>query len=374
MELSVPEDRVVLEGLDDFLRSLAVEESASAHTIKAYRTDLTHFAAFLDAWMAGRETDYRGNVPGRRQRRAPGAATDGASRTAGEEARSVAPADIDAAAVRAWVARMHAASLSPVTMGRKLAALRSFCTWLCRTGVLASNPARAIRNPKAPQHLPRFLSEPEIQALLESPGETDDGRRDRAILELLYATGLRASELTGLDLDDVDLKERSVRVLGKGRKERIVPFGVDAAAALERWLPVRQRWLRSKTSTDPGSAADGSEERGSDARCEIVSESRVAENDRSRAAALVLTPTGKRLSTDGLRRLLAHRLSQAAINKHATPHAIRHSFATHLLNAGADLRAIQELLGHASLGTTQRYTHVSTAQLKAIYDKSHPRA
>jgi integrase/recombinase XerC len=339
MELSVPEDRIVLEGLDDFLRSLAVEESASAHTLKAYRTDLRHFGGFLGAWMAGRETDYRGNLPGKRRgaRRAEGGHE---RRPGGDDPGTVHPTDIDTAAVRAWVARMHGASLSAVTMGRKLAALRSFCTWLCRTGVLASNPARAIRNPKAPQHLPRFLSEPEIRALLEAPGDSDEGRRDRAILELLYATGLRASELTGLDLDDVDMRERQVRVLGKGRKERIVPFGADATTALERWLPVRQRWRERKPEGE----------------------------------ALFLSPTGRRLSTDGLRKVLAHRLEQAAINKHATPHAIRHSFATHLLNAGADLRAIQELLGHASLGTTQRYTHVSTARLKAIYDKSHPRA
>ncbi|MGD8327897.1 MAG: tyrosine recombinase XerC [Acidobacteriota bacterium] len=356
----MPEDRIVLEGLDDFLRSLAVEESASAHTIKAYRTDLSHFAAFFDAWLAGRETDYRGNVSGKRRARvAVGSDELGPD---GDAASTVRPADIDTAAVRAWVARMHGGSLSAVTMGRKLAALRSFCTWLCRTGVLASNPARAIRNPKAPQHLPRFLSEPEIQALLEAPGDSDEGRRDRAILELLYATGLRASELTGLDLGDIDLKERSVRVLGKGRKERIVPFGAGAAAALDRWLPVRSRWLPQRGAP----AEEGGEEgpsTGGDSR-----------RESSQRDALFLSPTGKRLSTDGLRKLLTQRLSQAAVNKHATPHAIRHSFATHLLNAGADLRAIQELLGHASLGTTQRYTHVSTAQLKAIYDKAHPRA
>jgi len=349
------DDRVVLTGLEDFLQSLAVEESASTHTLKAYRTDLSHFARFMDAWLAGRETDYKGNVKGRRGRRAKPAET-GSNAT-----RTVAPAEIDTAAVRAWVARMHDAELSPVTMGRKLAALRSFCTWLCRTGVLAANPARAIRNPKTPQQLPRFLSEPEIRALLEAPGDSDEGRRDRAILELLYATGLRASELTGLDLDDVDMAQRQVRVLGKGRKERIVPFGADAATALPHWLPVRSAWLRQSSPRDAEPASGNVSGQDAEAR-------------QSTGDPMFVTPAGKRLSTDGLRKLLARRLEQAAINKHATPHAIRHSFATHLLNAGADLRAIQELLGHASLGTTQRYTHVSTAQLKAIYDKSHPRA
>ena len=232
---------------------------------------------------------------------------------------------------------MHGASLSPVTMGRKLAAVRSYGSWLCRVGTLQSNPARAIRNPKAPQNLPRFLSEPEIKSLLESPDDSDLGRRDRAILELLYATGVRASELTGLDTDTIDLDQRTVRVLGKGRKERLVPFGSCAAAAVRDYLEVRALWA-------------------------------------TRSTALFLSPNGSRLSTDGLRKLLAKHLGNAAINKRVTPHAIRHSFATHLLNAGADLRAIQELLGHASLASTQIYTHVSTTQLKAIYDKAHPRA
>ncbi|MCH7825524.1 MAG: tyrosine recombinase XerC [Acidobacteria bacterium] len=321
-------DQVVLEDLDTFLRALEVEENASPHTIRAYRSDLSHFGRFLDAWLCGRETDYRGGAP------------DGGQSPAGPEtgaSRTVKAADIDTGAVRAWVARMHGASLSPVTMGRKLAAVRSYGSWLCRVGKLQSNPARAIRNPKAPQNLPRFLSESEIQSLLESPDDSDLGRRDRAILELLYATGVRASELTGLDTDTIDLDQRTVRVLGKGRKERLVPFGSCADAAVRDYLEVRALWA-------------------------------------NRSAALFLSPNGSRLSTDGLRKLLAKHLGNAAINKRVTPHAIRHSFATHLLNAGADLRAIQELLGHASLASTQRYTHVSTTQLKAIYDKAHPRA
>jgi len=333
-------DRVVLEGLDSFLRALEVEESASAHTLKAYTIDLNHFGRFLDAWLAGRETDYRGSAPGSRAPRGSArrrAAANGDDSGA-DARRTIAATDIDTAAVRAWVARMHSASLSAVTMGRKLAALRSFCNWLCRIGTLQNNPARAIRNPKTPQHLPRFLSEPEMQALLESPDDSDEGRRDGAILELLYATGVRAGELTGLDLDSIDFDQRTVRVLGKGRKERVIPFGAIAADRLRAYLEVRRHGRDGETT------------------------------------ALFLSPTGKRLSTDALRKLLARRLQDAAINKRVTPHAIRHSFATHLLNAGADLRAIQELLGHASLGTTQRYTHVSTTQLKAIYDKAHPRA
>ena len=321
-------DQGLLEDLGAFLHGLEVEENASQHTVKAYRTDLSHFGRFLDAWLSGRETDYRGTAPDRQQ----------AQTNAGIcGSRIVKAADIDTGAVRAWAARMHAASLSPLTIGRKLAAVRSYCGWLCRMGTLQNNPARAIRNPKAPQNLPRFLSEPEIKSLLESPADTELGRRDRAILELLYATGLRAAELTGLNTNNINLDQRTVQVLGKGRKERLVPFGSHAADAIRNYLEIRNSWS-------------------------------------NRSDALFLSPNGKRLSTDGLRKLLVEHLKNAAINKPATPHAIRHSFATHLLNAGADLRTIQELLGHASLGTTQRYTHVSTAQLKAVYDKAHPRA
>ena len=340
------DDLVFLEGLDDFLCSLDVEDSASGHTLKAYRADLTHFSRFFDAWLNGRDTDYRGRAPRPRLR-------EGDFPTDAVAGR-VDPRDIDTASVRAWVARMHAAGLSPVTMGRKLAALRSFCAFLCRAGVLKTNPARLVLNPKTPRTLPRFLSEPEIESLLTAPDNSPRGRRDRAILELLYASGLRAAELTGLDIDSVDLAERTVRVVGKGRKERIVPFGGEALTALQAYLGVRQGWLAASNSR----------------RATFDPE----ELSGRRTAALFVTPSGVRVSTDGLRQLLARCLEQAAISKHATPHAIRHSFATHLLNAGADLRAIQELLGHASLGTTQRYTHVSTTQLKAVYDRAHPRA
>ena len=353
MSAPVSDDALALEGLDEFLQSLEGEESASRHTVRAYRTDLSHFGRFLHAWLEGTETDYRGGAPqhGRtsvlssagspRESDDRGGGPPHPDRGYGPQQRpghAVHPREIDPAAVRAWVARMHSAGLTPVTMGRKLAAVRSFCAWLCRMGVLETNPARAVHNPKTPQSLPRFLSEPEIESLLAAPDDSELGRRDRAVLELLYATGLRASELTGLDAGDLDLAERLVKVLGKGRKERLVPFGTAAERALRGYLPVREAWT---TGREP---------------------------------AFFVTPAGRRLSNDGLRKLLARRLREAAIDKRATPHAIRHSFATHLLNAGADLRAIQELLGHASLGTTQRYTHVSTAQLKAIYDKSHPRA
>lgn len=323
-----------LEGLSDFLLSLQNEENASGHTLRAYRTDLEQFAAFLQAWIEGSETDYRGRTHG-------GGATPERTGTHDPGARPLDPTLIHPGAVRAWVARMHAAELSPVTVGRKLAALRSYCAFLCRAGVLSANPARPVRNPKTPQELPAFLTESEVAELLEIPDDSPVGLRDRAVLELLYATGTRASELVGLEIGDVDLDRRTARVVGKGRRERRVLFGVPARQALERYLPVRRRWLAAAPEA---------------------------------TASLFLTPKGKPLTTDGLRSLVSRRLQECAVAKQVTPHALRHSFATHLLNAGADLRAIQELLGHASLATTQRYTHLSTAQLKRVHDRAHPRA
>jgi tyrosine recombinase XerC len=316
-----------LAGIDEFLAVMRLEEGAAAHTLRAYRTDLEQLSRFLAAWSAGEETDYRG------------------SEASGD---AIVPVEqLSAGAVRAWTARMHEAGLSKVTIGRKLAAARSFGAHLCREGVLEANPARAVRNPKVGQTLPAFLTESEIGALLDFDDDTATGARDRAALELLYATGLRASELTGLDLDRLDLRERTVRTVGKGNRERIVPFGRPAAEALRRYLPLR-------ASAGGGRAAEAG-----------VSPS---------SGPLFLSARGARLGTDALRRMLRRRLRDSAVSRHVTPHALRHSFATHLLNAGADLRAIQELLGHASLATTQRYTHLSTRHLQDVYRRAHPRA
>ncbi len=326
-----------LRGRDAFLQALHLEDAASEHTLRAYRTDLDQLAAFLLAWESGKEADYRGNVTGRQQ--------------AGE-GRRVSAAAITAASVRAWAARMHEARLSPVTVGRKLAAVRSFASYLCREGLLTTNPARLVHNPKVAQRSPAFLTEGEVTKLLEFDDDSALGTRDRAALELLYATGLRVSELAGLAAEDVDVAGRSLRVIGKGDKERIVPFGKPAAAALRAWLPIRQQWL----DHPPKRARESAKVRADAMR------------------ALLLSQRGRRIDPAALRRLLARRLEEAALTKRVTPHALRHSFATHLLNAGADLRAIQELLGHASLASTQRYTHLSTRQLQDVYRGSHPRA
>lgn len=340
----------MIAGTERFLEYLSLEARASEHTLRGYRTDLRQFAGFLSAWLQGVECDYRGRTDDAELPSPDVGAADARKRfgpvDSGDDAGSarVDPGEMDPAAVRAWVARMHAAELAPETMSRKLASLRSFCTFLCRRKIVETNPARSVRNPKVAQKLPRFLTESEVRQLLQIDDDSVAGRRDRAVLELLYATGLRASELCGLDLADVDLEANTARVLGKGQKERLVPFGSVARRSLEGWFAVRQRWAPADTA---GREAD---------------------------AAVFLTPKRRRLRPADLRRLLDERLERSALDKRVTPHALRHSFATHLLNAGADLRAIQELLGHASLATTQRYTHLSTTRLKAIYDASHPRA
>jgi integrase/recombinase XerC len=215
--------------------------------------------------------------------------------------------------------------------------LRTFFRFLCREGRLDRNPARALLSPRLEKRIPTPLEEPQVEALLDVPGDDTVSMRTRAILELLYATGIRCAELVGLDVGEVDLDARMVRVLGKGRKERIVLFGTRAREALRAWLRARAG-LRPKTD------------------------------------AVFVSLRGRRLSDRSVRALLSRRVRQVALKRKCSPHTLRHSFATHLLARGADLRAIQELLGHASLSTTQRYTHVDTRQLLEVYKKTHPRA
>jgi len=324
-----------LLGRDDFLEAKRLEENASEHTLRAYRSDLDQFAGFLAAFVGGEETDYRGN------------------RAKRSSAAPAIPADaITSQAVRAWSSRMHEARLSAVTIGRKLAAVRSFGNFLCREGILDDNPARRVRNPKTEQRLPRFLTAADVDALLGFADDSPSGHRDRALLELLYATGLRASEIVGLNR--VDLRaDNTLLVLGKGSKERIVPFGSRARVAIDAWSPVRDVWLAGDSPRQPKLDEAVREDAGQ---------------------ALFLGDSGGRLTTDALRRILDRRLRESPIAKRVTPHALRHSFATHLLDSGADLRAIQELLGHESLATTQRYTHLSTRRLRDVYRASHPRA
>jgi integrase/recombinase XerC len=227
--------------------------------------------------------------------------------------------------------------LQKSTSSRKLACLRTFFRFLCRDGLLERNPARPLLSPRTERRIPVHLDELEVAELLTVPGDDPAASRARAILELLYSTGMRCAELVGLDLAEVDMDARMLRVLGKGRKERIIPFGQHARRALTAYLPVR-------------------------ARC------------RPRTDALFVNMRGGRLTDRSVRSIVGGRVRQLALTRHVSPHTLRHSFATHLLERGADLRVIQELLGHASLSTTQRYTHVNAKHILDIYRKAHPRA
>lgn len=286
-----------------FLRYLDRERNSSPHTIRAYAADLEQFQAHL-ALELGRDGTL---------------------------------ADVDHLIIRAFLARLHREGLKKVSAARKLATLRTFFRYLCREGILERNPARALLSPRTERKIPTHLEESEVAALIEVPGDTDSARRARAILEVLYATGIRCSELVGLDLGDVDLAARTVRVLGKGSKERIVPFGQPALAALSSYLACRG-------------------------------------NARPKSQALLVNARGGRLTDRWVRHIVTHRVKQVAMARRLSPHSLRHSFATHLLERGADLRSIQELLGHSSLSTTQRYTHVNAKHILDIYKKTHPRA
>lgn len=291
------------QAVSAFLRHLDRERNASPHTIRAYGEDLEQFRDHLREEL-------------------------------GREAR---PSEVDHLLIRAFLARLHRSGLKKVSAARKLASLRTFFRYLCREGILERNPARALLSPRMERRIPAHLEESEVAALLEVSGPDAAAVRARAILELLYATGIRCSELVGLDVSEIDLDGRLLRVLGKGRKERIVPFGTRAQAALEAYLDKRSE-------------------------------------QRPRTDALFLNARGGRLTDRSVRNILAARVQALALSRKVSPHSLRHSFATHLLERGADLRAIQELLGHSSLSTTQRYTHVNVKQLLEIYRKSHPRA
>ena len=300
--------------LSQFLAHLTLERNFSPETARAYRADLGRFVEF---W----ETEF---------------ANEPASRTPLSR--------IDTLAIRAHVASLHRGRMSKRSLARHLSTLRSFFAWACERELCRSNPARGVVSPRTPKTLPRALSLPETDRLLGAEDETAAfPDRDRALFEFLYATGLRVSELSGLDLEDVDFRERLVRVLGKGGKERIVPYGEPAARALAEYLPGRAA-LRAR--------GDGGDEE----------------------EPLFVNHRGGRLTARSVARILKRRLREAGLPEKISPHALRHTFATHLLSAGADLRSIQELLGHASLSTTQKYTHVDAARLLEIYRKSHPKA
>ncbi len=308
--------------IQKFAMHLASERRGSAHTSRAYLKDLAQYAAYL-----------------------------------AEKGVPLVPSS--PSAVRGFLARASA-GCGAVSLGRKLSALRSFYRFLVREGLSPSNPARAVASPRLPKKLPQVLAEDEVAALVEAPGRAvhegvgpaaaSGGRapalllRDRAFLELLYGSGLRVSELTSLDLGDVDLGQGLVRVLGKRRNERVVPIGSQGRQALRRWL-------------DEGRPA-------------LAAGPACARAPR----ALFLNHRGGRLTARSVARRLDRAVIASGLPRHVHPHVLRHCFATHLLGNGADLRAIQEMLGHASLSTTQRYTHLDWKRLAEVYDRAHPRA
>ena len=284
------------EKIDQFIRFLEIENDASKHTLRAYRKDLEAFSEYL----------------------------------------GVKTGDIEMIDVRGFVAQQIKAGLSKTTASRRLASVRSFLNFLCREGFIKSNPAKLVSTPKTEKRLPQFLSVDDVFSLIEKP----DGiglihARDRAILELLYSSGLRVSEISELNVDDINTKEGLVKVRGKGKKERILPIGSKAIDAIKSYM-VEKMLLKKKNR------------------------------------AMFINRSGTRLSDRGVRRIVVKYSMMIGINGQIGPHTLRHTFASHLLQAGADLRVIQELLGHSSLSTTQKYTHLDITHLMDVYDKAHP--
>jgi len=317
--------------LKEFLAHLRLNRNASAHTIRAYDSDISQYLIFVgkltDRWVS-----------------------------------ELAPEDLRPETVRAHVAELGRTGDARSSVARKVSALRTFVRYLRREGHLEHDPTSMTVAPRRDQTLPVHLTEPEMERLLEQPDATQPlGRRDRAILELFYASGLRLSELESLDLDSVDLRARMVRVMGKGRKERMVPFNQAAERALRDWLKDREV-IATERSTRNGQLR--TERRPTHQR----------RTTRSQGEPLFVNFRGTRLTGRSVDRLLRKYVAQFTTERGISPHALRHSFATHLLQRGADLRAIQELLGHSRISTTQRYTHVNSAQLIDVYRKAHPRS
>ncbi len=282
----------------DFLEYLKHQRNVSSHTERSYLSDLEQFYEFLGT----REL-----------------------------------AAVDHRLLREFIAHLMAKGVRKSSVARKLSALRTFFKYLNREGILKENPARLVATPRKEKRLPAVLTVDDAQRLMEDPQDDTTGLRDRAVLETLYSTGIRASELVGMNHEDIDRRERLIRIRGKGRKERVVPVGEKALAAIDAYL-------HGKKPIGPVQAA------------------------------VFSGPTGNRLTVRTVQRILENHRKRLGLRQKASPHTLRHSYATHMLESGADLRAIQELLGHASLSTTQRYTHLNLDSLMDVYDRAHPKA
>ncbi len=285
--------------IEKFIRYLEIEKNYSKHTILNYKLDLQDFKKFL---------------------------------------AETSPEKVDYLTLRKYLAILKGKTLGSRTINRRLSALRSFFKFLTRESYIKTNPTLVLSSPKLEKHLPSFMTEEEVAKLIEAAFQKDEfdemGLRDRAILETFYSTGLRISELVGLSIDDMDFISGIVKIMGKGKKERIVPIGEAAIQAIRRYLDKRKKQNK----------------------------------------AVFLNKNGTRITSRGVRGIVEKYIHIAGIRQGVSPHTFRHSFATHLLNRGADLRTVQELLGHANLSTTQIYTHLTTERLKSVYDKAHPHA
>jgi tyrosine recombinase XerC len=291
--------------VDDYLQHLRRERRKSPATLRAYAADLRGFAAWL------------------------------------RSATGRALTDVSRFELRRWLVELEQQGLEPASVQRKLSSLRGCCRWLVREGRMAKDPARLAKGPKAARRVPRFLQPAQVDALLgQDFGETPQGARDRALLEVLYSTGCRVSECAGMRIDRLDLDEGTVLVLGKGRKERLAMLGEPALRAVQAWLPVRRAMIQKARRSDPGT--------------------------------LFVNRFGQPLSARWIFATVVVRARRAGLDTALTPHGLRHSFATHLLDRGADLRTVQELLGHSRLVTTEIYTHVSIGRLREVYDAAHP--
>jgi len=296
--------------IERFINYMQVVRNASPHTLKGYASDIAQFAGFLEG-----------------------------------EGLSTAPGEVDSQTLRRYLARLHRRGISKASTARKLASLRAFFKYLLRKGIIERDPTAGLPSPKLDKRLPKFLRDEQIEALMQKPDTSKPiGMRDAAILEMLYATGVRVSELAGMDLRDLDLRAGEAKVLGKGSKERIVLFGRAAQEALALYLNFGRGRLLSRR------------------------------HDGEREDALFLNKDGHRLAVRNIERLLDKYFGMVSDEMKISPHVMRHTFATHMLEHGADLRSIQELLGHASVSTTQIYTHVSRERLKQVYESAHPRA
>ena len=307
---------MIEELFKQFLDHLRYERNVSTHTLRNYSSDLGQF--YEHVAPVDPKTGKR---------------------------REIGIHDIDHLTIREWLAELHGANKKKTSVARKLASLRTFFQFLVREGITETNPAKIVATPRIERKLPTHLSIEDAIRFIETPDlETDLGKRDRAILEFMYATGIRVGELTKLDIKDIDFQNKLVRVTGKRRKQRVVPFGEPALQALVGYLSVRQNFLHN------------------------------APHDKRDEQAVFLNYQGTRITTRSVGRMVDKYIKECADLHDISPHSLRHSFATHLLDSGADLRDIQELLGHARLSTTQIYTHVSMEKILEVYDRAHPKA